>query len=120
MKNEERKKLVVELYNRIKIAKLNSTVSNFYNTYKPTSRKGLGQTHFQIMEFYLFLKENPNLTDEEIREILNSNNKFSFLRKLDNLIPNLFEELKVHGVSYIKNAYITAKNGSKELRVSRI
>ena len=116
MRKEEKQALVAELYQHMKIATYNSSYSNLYAGLQGKDR-GLGLTHFKIMEFYVFLGKNPNLTDEEIREILNSNNKFSFLRKLDNLIPNLFEELKVHGVSYIKNAYIVAIKGTKELNV---
>ena len=65
------------------------------------------------------LKDNPELTNDEIREILNSNNKFSNLRKLDKLIPNFFEELKEHGISYIENLYNAKKNGVKSLNISR-
>ena len=69
MENEVRKKLVVELYNRIKKAQYDASYNNLYAGLQGKIR-GKGQEHFQIMEFYLFLKENPNLTNEEIREVL--------------------------------------------------
>ncbi|MBO5955007.1 MAG: hypothetical protein J6Q13_03475 [Clostridia bacterium] len=112
MEKAERKSLVVKLYNDIKFANLSTNFSKKYN-------ENLNKTHYHISALYFFLKDNPELTDDEIREILNSNNKFSNLRKLDKLIPNFFEELKEHGISYVENLYNAKKNGVKSLNISR-
>ena len=98
MTKEQKQTLVMQLYNDIKFANQNAKVSEKY-------KDGLTKEHYHISAFYWFLKTNESLTSEEIREILSSNNKFSFLRKLDNLIPNLFEELKTRGVYYIESLY---------------
>ena len=124
MENEVRKKLVVELYQRIQFAKqvqsgfkrssveddLFLKLGGFSTPTNLTRSK-----YFQIVQFYLFLKENPNLADEEIREILNSNNKFSFIRKLDSKTPDLFNELKLYGPMVIATDYASRKQTNKEL-----
>jgi len=124
MEKEERKKLVVKLYNDIKFANLSTELNkkcfaNLNTDVNKNYNANLNKTHFHISALYFFLKDNPELTNDEIREILNSNNKFSNLRKLDKLIPNFFEELKEHGISYIENLYNAKKNGVKSLNISR-
>ena len=69
---------MAQLYNDIKFANQNAKISEKY-------KDGLTKEHYHISAFYWFLKTNYSLSNDEIREILNSNNKFSFLRKLDNL-----------------------------------
>ena len=113
MTKEQKQFLVSVLYNDIKFANQNAKVSEKYGD-------GLTKEHYHISAFYWFLKTNESLTSEEIREILSSNNKFSFLRKLDNLIPNLFEELKDHGITYVENLYVAYKKGYESLNVPRI
>lgn len=124
MENEVRKKLVVELYKKIKFAKLQAQTRHLDNKddlfLKP---KGMRlnpkyiseKEYFQIAQFYVFLKENPDLTDEEIREILNCNNKFSFIRKLDIKIPDLFSELKLHGPMTIATDYASKKQFHEQI-----
>ncbi|MBR4998512.1 MAG: hypothetical protein IKY10_01410 [Clostridia bacterium] len=124
MEKEEKQKLVVELYKKIKIAKLQAQTRDGVDKddlfLKP---KGIRlnpkyiteKEYFQIAQFYKFLKENPELKDEEIREILNANNKFSFIRKLDGKIPDLFSELKLHGPMYIATDYASRKHTSEQL-----
>lgn len=124
MENEVRKKLVVELYKKIKFAKFQAQTRHLDNKddlfLKP---KGMRlnpkyiseKEYFQIAQFYVFLKENPNLTDEETREILNCNNKFSFIRKLDSKIPDLFDELKLHGPMVIATDYASRKHFHEQL-----
>ena len=102
MEKETKQKLVAKLYNDIKFANQNAKVSEKY-------KDGLMKEHYHISAFYHFLKENKNLTEGEVREILSSNNKFSMLRKMDNLIPNFFNELKDHGITYIENLYVMQK-----------
>ena len=113
MTKEQKETLVAKLYNDIKFAKLSTKVSEKYGD-------GLSKEHYHISVFYWFLKDNPNLTNEEIREILYANNRFSFLRKLDYAIPNLFEELKDHGITYVENLYVAYKKGYEALNVPRI
>ncbi len=117
MEKEERKKLVVELYKKMQIAKVQGGIKKpsvendlFLKLGGHIIPEGISRkNYFQIAQFYQFLKENPNLIDDEIREILNSNNKFSFIRKLDNLIPNFFEELKIRGPICIASYYANRK-----------
>ena len=124
MENEVRKKLVVELYKKMQFAKFQAEVKE--NTNKDDlilKPKGArinpkyisDKEYFQIAQFYVFLKENPDLTDEEIREILNHNNKFSFIRKLDSKIPDLFSELKLHGPMTIAIDYASKKHFHKQI-----
>ena len=113
MEKEEKQKLVAKLYNDIKYANQCEKVSDKH-------QDGLSKEHFHISAFYYFLKDNESLTECEIREILNSNNKFSILRKLDNLIHNFFEELKDHGIAYVENLYKSHKNGTEALSIPRI
>ena len=113
MTKEQKQTLVAKLYNDIKFANQSAKVSEKHGD-------GLTKEHYHISAFYWFLKDNSNLTNEEIREILYSNNKFSFLRKLDYAIPNLFEELKDHGITYVENLYVAYKKGNEALNVPRI
>ena len=124
MEKEERKSLVVKLYNDIKFANLSTDLNkrHFANMNTELCEKfneNLTKTHYHISALYFFLKDNPDLTNDEIREILKSNNKFSNLRKLDKLIPDFFEELKAHGIGYVENLYNAKKNGVKSLNISR-
>ena len=98
MEKEQKQVLVAQLYNDIKFANQSAKISEKYDD-------GLTKEHYHISAFYWFLKTNESLTTVEIKEILKSNNKFSILRKLDSLIPNFFEELKLYGIDYVENLY---------------
>lgn len=113
MEKEQKQRLVAKLYNDIKFANQSAKVSEKY-------KDGLTKEHYHISAFYYFLKGNENLTKYEIRRILDSNNKFSLLRKMDSLIPNFFEELKINGIDYVENLYTTQKKGYEALNVPRI
>jgi len=124
MQKEERKGLVVNLYQRVQFAKQvqskfeRSSVEDdlFIKLGGFSTPKNLARDkYFQIAQFYNFLKENPDLTDEEIREILNCNNKFSFIRKLDSKIPDLFSELKLHGPMTIATDYASKKHFHEQI-----
>jgi len=124
MENEVRKKLVVELYKKMQFAKFQAqTKENGDKDDLFLKPKGArinpkylsDKQYFQIAQFYVFLKENPDLTSEEIREVLKSNNKFSFLRKLDKLIPDFYEELKLHGPMTIATTYASRKHMNEQL-----
>jgi len=125
MQKEERKGLVVNLYQRVQFAKQvqskfeRSSVEDdlFIKLGGFSTPKNLARDkYFQIAQFYNFLKENPNLTNEDIRKILNSNNKFSFLRKLDKLIPDFYEELKLQGPMTIATTYASRKHMNEQLK----
>ena len=124
MENEVRKKLVVELYKKMQFAKFQAQTKENSNKddlfIKPKGArinpKYLSdKQYFQIAQFYVFLKENPDLTKDEIREILKSNNKFSFIRKLDINTPDLFDELKLHGPMVIATDYASRKHFHEQL-----
>lgn len=124
MEKEERKKLVVQLYKKMQFAKFQAETQDKKDKasliLKPKGArinpKYLSdKEYFQIAQFYVFLKENPNLTDEEIREVLKSNNKFSFIRKLDSRTPDLFSELKLHGPMCIATDYASRKHFHEQL-----
>ena len=129
MEKEERKSLVVNLYKKLNLAKFKADIekSADKNSQKDVFHKPRGlrinpkylsqKQYFQIAEFYVFLHENSSLTDGEIREILNSNNKFSFLRKLDKVIPDFFTELKDHGVMTMATTYVNMKFGKYALNI---
>ena len=127
MENEERQKLVVELYKKMQFAKFQAETQDIqdkkqkesvyvHNSELKINPKYLSnKQYFQIAQFYVFLKENPDLTDEEIREILNCNNKFSFIRKLDSKIPDLFSELKLHGPMTIATDYASKQHFHEQI-----
>ena len=124
MEKEDRKKLVVELYKKMQFAKFQAqTKENGDKDDLFLKPKGArinpkylsDKQYFQIAQFYVFLKENPNLTDEEIREVLKSNKKFSFIRKLDINTPDLFSELKLHGPMVIATDYASRKHFHEQL-----
>ena len=124
MENEVRKKLVVELYKTMRIADFQAKRRKDENKddlfLKPKGArinpKYLSdKQYFQIAQFYVFLKENPDLTNEEIREVLKSNNKFSFIRKLDINTPDLFSKLKLHGPMVIATDYASREHFHEQL-----
>ena len=127
----DKKRLIIELLNGFKQAKdkakrtkLNIDKSNkqvFVQSETGINPRYISDEHyFQIVEFYNFLQENPDLTTNEIREVLKGKTlKFAFLRKLDQLIPDLFDELKQHGPGSIATHYVNFiyfKNPNKQLR----
>lgn len=63
------------------------------------------EQYFQIVALYEFLKDNEDLSNEEVKAMLKSRLKFSFLRKLDKRFPNMIEELREHGPKYVSIMY---------------
>ena len=109
MEKETKQILVSKLYRDIKF-------SGLVQEGKKHSTE-LEKVRIHSLLFYSFLKENEKLTDDEIREVLNANNKFSLLRKLDSLLPNFFNELKMHGPVEIERLYVELKKGDKGFEV---
>ena len=117
----EKKRLILELNEKMRIAKINAHWKEEKDTFdkkqvfvgsatRLNPRFISNKQYFQIAEFYNFLKENEDLTDEEIREVLKSKFiDYKFLRKLDKLIPGFFEELKFHGPMCVAIQYVDLK-----------
>ena len=125
MENEERKKLVVKLYDKMRFAKSQAKSKEDKDNnslfvkpvgYSLNPKYISHKQYFQIAQFYNFLKENPELTNEDIKGILNTNNKFSFLRKLDKSMPDFLEELKMHGPMCIATTYASRKHKDEQLK----
>lgn len=117
----DKKNLIVKLTENLQRAKSKANWENYKEREESKqvfvqSETGINprylsnEQYFQIAEFYNFLKENKGLTAYEIRELLKGKLiKFAFLRKLDKLIPNFFDELKFHGPMSIATRYISLK-----------
>ena len=109
------KKLVVELSNNLDSLK-NQTgkaeeVLFVKNERKEISMFSLSDTttkhqRAQVYALAKFLKDNEELTQDELDKILKARFfKFAFLRKLNNEIQDLIQELKKHGPSTVLMRY---------------
>ena len=117
----DKKNLIVKLTENLQRAKSKANWENYKEREESKqvfvqSETGINprylsnEQYFQIAEFYNFLEENKGLTAYEIRELLKGKLiKFAFLRKLDKLIPDFFEELKFHGPMSIATRYVSLK-----------
>ena len=64
----------------------------------------------QIQELYFLLKDNEDLSEEDLEDILKVKFfMFKFLRKLNSRIPNLIEELRHNGVDRVAEMYASIK-----------
>lgn len=120
MEKERMENLIVKLTKKLEFAKFQAEMQD-----KPREEKGLiikkstrlnpkyisNRQYFQIAQFYTFLKDNEDLTNSEVRKILKSKKKFKFLLELDSLIPDLFDELRLHGPMCIAIDYAKIKRG---------
>ena len=91
--------LIVMLSNKLKESNEISRASKLIQNQtlgRSTDTQLNDDQYFQIVALYEFLKDNEDLSNEEVRAMLKSRLKFSFLRKLDKKIPNMFEELREH------------------------
>lgn len=68
----------------------------------------------ELAVLYAFVRNNPQLTDDELSKMLKKN-RLKFLRECEKTIPDFFEELRVHGPSYI----VIRMAEREELKVSR-
>lgn len=68
----------------------------------------------QICALYKFLKENNNLTQEELNNLLKTKFvQYKFLRQINKKMPGLLDELKTHGPMYVAG-YIAYLNKTNE------
>ena len=118
MEKEQMENLIVKLTKKLELAKFKAELQD-----KPKSENGVfiksstrlnpkyisNRQYFQIAQFYTFLKENDELTENQIRKILKSKKKFKFLLELDSTIPDFIEELKFHGPMCIAIDYAKRK-----------
>lgn len=115
--------LIVMLSNKLKelneISKASKLIQNQTAGRSTDTQLNDGQ-YFQIVALYEFLKDNEDLSNEEVRAMLKSRLKFSFLRKLDKKISNMLEELREHGPKCVAIMYDRSnqkKQADKVLKV---
>lgn len=100
--------LIVMLSNKLKESKQMSRTSKSIQNQTAgsyTITQLSNEQYFQIVALYEFLKDNEDLSNEEVKTMLKSRLKFSFLRKLDKRFPNMIEELREHGPKYVSIMY---------------
>ena len=119
--NDQTKKLVAALTEKIEIHKKKQIGENFekenglFKTKVKFNSKSMSKYQYSLLfALYDFMKDNPKATDMEIRKVLRSKSiNFAFLNKCDNNIENFLEELKKHGP--VSMAYeIERQNGGLE------
>lgn len=76
------------------------------------------EDYFSIKAFESFLKHHPELSKEEVLEVLKSEQKeFEFLKKLNKKMPTLIDDIKkngakVVGINYVNNLLYVKKEES--------
>ena len=121
----KRKKLILELTNRLQVAKMEAEKQKtvYFNTdfgnqvFANHVKQGMINPKYitfdqyqQIVEFYNFLQSHECLTDAEIKKLLKSKLcKFAFLRKLIKEVPNFIEELKQNGPRTAAIEFVSSK-----------
>lgn len=118
MEKAERKNLVVKLSRKIQLAKLqaeiveNSMKHRVFVGYKFVLNPKYisNEEYLKIVQLYLLLKENDNLSENDIRNILKTKHKFAFLLKVDKVVPDFFNVLKLRGpmntaINYVERRY---------------
>lgn len=99
------KKLVVALTEKIEIHKMKQIGGNFekdgvlFKTKVKFIAKSMNKYQYsQLFALHSFMKDNPNLSEGEIRKLLRSKPiMFSFLNKCDAEVEAFLSELKKHG-----------------------
>ena len=102
---DENKKLVVALTEKIKQHRKREIGDGFEKdgelfktTFKFNAKSMTKNQYTKLFALYEFIKENPNLSENDIRTIIYSKNvSFSFLVECDKKIDNFLYELKKHG-----------------------
>ena len=119
--NDETKKLVLALTEKIEIHKKKQIGENFeednglFKTKVKFNAKSMNKYQYsQLCALFDFMLDNPKLNEAEIRKVLRSKSiNFAFLNKCDNDIEGFLEELKKHGP--VSMAYeIERQNGGLE------
>ncbi len=115
--------LIVMLSNKLKESNEISRASKLIQNQtlgRSTDTQLNDDQYFQIVALYEFLKDNEDLSNEEVRAMLKSRLKFSFLRKLDKKIPNMFEELREHGPKCVAIMYDRSNQGKQADKVLKV
>lgn len=71
--------------------------------------------YYEIMQLYLFLKDNPYLSETQVYEILIHKKRFGFLVKLYHKFPNFINELKFNGPKDIAVKFAKLKQSKQNL-----
>ena len=119
--DELNKKLVVALNEKIEHHKKKQIGGNFekdgvlFKTKVKFVAKSMSKYQYsQLFALYEFIKENPQLTEAEIRKVLRSRSiKFAFLNNCDVNVQGFLEKLKKHG-PYSMAIYIDEANDGLE------
>ena len=112
----EDRKLVKELTEKIKEERqknfgLPGKDGKLFKTETPFKSKHVSNYQYRLLSaLYSFMKENPNLSEQEIRKVLHAKStQFSNLIIYDRAINDFIPELEQHGVMYmieqIENLY---------------
>ena len=115
MKKEERKSLIAELIGRIEFEKISciqdkevilGEVENRINGRKTNTLKIPARQMDQLVALSKFLRKNSNVTQEDLNYLLKTKwIKFKFLRKINNMMPDLLDEIKNHGPQHVAIYY---------------
>ena len=110
IKNAEREKineLAIELTNEIsfqKLIHLRESDKLLVRAYSINPKYLDPKDNIDIIALYVFLKKHSNgpspINQELFEKIIKKGNNFTFLRKLNKVVPNLVEETLDHGPSY--------------------
>lgn len=119
--DDANKKLIVALTEKIEEAKQKQIGGNFekegmfYKTKVTFNAKSMNKYQYsQLFALYNFMKDNPNLSEADVRKLLRSKPiKFAFLNKCDSEVEDFLSDLKDHGPVYIATR-IESKNGGLE------
>lgn len=110
------KELIKELTEKIKQERqkqigLPGKDGKLFKTETPFKSKHISNYQYRLLSaLYNFMKENPDLSEQEIRKYLHAKStQFSTLIMYDRAISDFISELKQHGVMYmveqIENLY---------------
>ncbi len=119
--NDETKKLVVALTQKIKEQGKIQFGGNFeednglFKTKVKFNAKSMSKYQYsQLFALYDFMKENPKLSEADVRRLLRSKPiRFAFLNKCDTEVEDFLGDLKDHGPVYVAT-YIESHNGGLE------
>lgn len=115
------KKLVVALTQKMEIHKKKQIGGNFekdgvlFKTKVKFVAKSMSKYQYsQLFALYEFMKENPQLTEAEIRKVLRSRSiKFAFLNNCDIKVQGFLDKLEKYG-PYSMAIYIDEANDGLE------
>ena len=74
--------------------------------------------YFQITALEEFMKISPDLTNEQVLEVLQQDEAFAFLLELNGKINNMLNELRRHGSKAVAIMYVSDKMYPKDADVN--